>query len=282
VDIFDLTLLLGNFSSASYVIGDLNNNGRVDIFDLTILLGNFGGAGALSPTPLPTGSSSNLNSNLVDYWKMNEAAGDILGAYANKNFTVSGTINSAAGKVYSTARLFPGPGTLAVGTRNNNDVRFGDADVAFAFWWYEYTTPSGSFPNLYHYLWQQDGWDGGYTIGLNGTNQLFFQSAIGGGVADTLHSSVITSPLNTWHFAILWYDQATSTLHLKVDNGPETTQVGSTHLAGTNPARIGSDSGTGNVMNGRIGPIAVWNRLLTVSEMTQLWNNGNGLTYPFP
>ena len=43
VDIFDLTILLGNFSSISYVTGDLNNNGRVDIFDLTILLGNFGG-----------------------------------------------------------------------------------------------------------------------------------------------------------------------------------------------------------------------------------------------
>ena len=43
VDIFDLTLLLGNFSSTSYMKGDLNNNGRVDIFDLTILLGNFGG-----------------------------------------------------------------------------------------------------------------------------------------------------------------------------------------------------------------------------------------------
>jgi len=44
VDIFDLTLLLGNFSSTSYTVGDLNNNGRVDIFDLTILLGNFGGS----------------------------------------------------------------------------------------------------------------------------------------------------------------------------------------------------------------------------------------------
>ena len=44
VDIFDLTLLLGNFSSVSYITGDLNNNGRVDIFDLTILLGNFGGS----------------------------------------------------------------------------------------------------------------------------------------------------------------------------------------------------------------------------------------------
>ena len=45
IDVFDLTLLLGNFGSTSFPTGDLNNNGRVDIFDLTILLGNFGRSG---------------------------------------------------------------------------------------------------------------------------------------------------------------------------------------------------------------------------------------------
>ena len=45
IDVFDLTLLLGNFGSTSFPTGDLNGNGRVDVFDLTILLGNFGRSG---------------------------------------------------------------------------------------------------------------------------------------------------------------------------------------------------------------------------------------------
>jgi hypothetical protein len=42
VNILDLSVLLSNFGSTSFITGDLNNNGKVDIFDLSILLSNFG------------------------------------------------------------------------------------------------------------------------------------------------------------------------------------------------------------------------------------------------
>jgi hypothetical protein len=222
-----------------------------------------------------------LADEMVDYWRMDEVSGDLVGAANGKTFTVVGAVTNAAGKVYATARQFPGVGTLGVGSRDNNDVRFSDMDVTFVFWWYQYTQPLGSGNNLYHYIWHQDDYYGGYTIGLNRGDQLFVQSGSGDNQFDTLHSEVISTPTNTWHFAIVWYDSTARQLHLRIDNGPDQFTSASPHAMGEFPARIGSSYTTDNVMDGRIGPIAVWNRLLNASEMSQLWNNGNGLAYPF-
>lgn len=241
-------------------------------------------------TPTPTLIPGDLTSGLVDYWKMNESSGDILGGANGKTFTVSGSVATASGQVYGIARQFPGVGTQGVGLRDNADVKFGDADVTFTFWWNEYSTPLGAGNNYYHYIWQQDDYYGGYTVGLNSGNQLFFQSGFGANQFDTLHSSPVISPLNTWHFAIVWYDRdeilSTRTLNARVYtriNGVDTITQSSTpasaHASGNFPARIGSSYTNDNVMDGRIGPIAVWNKVLTSGEMANLWNNGNGLTY---
>jgi hypothetical protein len=244
----------------------------------------------LTPTATPTLTPGNLISGLLDYWKMDETNGNILGIYAGKTFTVSGAVSNATGKVYTTSRLFPGVGTLGVGLRNDLDVRFGDNDVTFALWWNQYTIPIGSGNNMYHYLWQQDDYSGGYTIGLNRADQLFVQSGSGSNQFDTLHSESVLQPTNTWHFAIVWYDRNeianTRTLNAKVYtriNGVDTITTSSTpvsaHTSGGFPARIGSSYTNDNVMEGLIGPIAVWNKILTVEEMAELWNSGNGLTY---
>ena len=218
---------------------------------------------------------------LVDYWKSDETSGDLLGAHAHpgKTFTEVGTVGSNAGKVYPTAREYSGPGTTDKQVRDNDDVRFADIDFTVAVWWYQYTTPDGE-TSLYHYIVHQDGYDGGYTIGLNNGNQLFFMSGRGEGVTDIIHSSsAIPAPNGTWHFAVCWYTASDHVLHMVIDNGTEETLIGGARAKGTNSVKVGGDELTANTMDGRIGPLMMWNRALTSAERSYLWNNNAGLTY---
>ena len=220
-----------------------------------------------------------LMNGLVDYWRSNEASGNLLGAYAGKTFTQAGTVGAGPGQVYPTARSYRGPTNLDSFYRNANDVRFGDQDFTIAFWWNQNTTPDGAEPRLYHYIVQQDGFDGGYSIGLNHDNQLFFQSAQFETRTDTLHSDPLGTPNGVWHFGVCWFTAADHVLHMVIDNGTEYTINGGVRAIGTNPATIGGNGGTDNTMDGRIGPLMMWNRALTPAERSHLWNNGAGLTY---
>jgi hypothetical protein len=241
--------------------------------------------GTVLAAPLAAGMSQagtgNLMSGLVDYWKSNEASGDLLGAYANKTFIQGGVVGSGVGKVYTAVRTYRGPTYADSFVRDNDDVRFGDQDFTIAFWWYQNTTPSGTEPNLYHYIIHQDGFDGGYSIGLNGSNQLFFQSAQdNNGVYDTVHSAPLDTPNGVWHFGVCWFTAADHVLHSVIDDGTEEAFNGGVRGIGTNPVTIGADgTSANNTMDGRIGPLMMWNRALTSAERSHLWNSGNGLTY---
>ena len=227
----------------------------------------------LSVAALPVG--------LIDYWKADEASGVLLGAFAGKTFNVFDSVGSNTGKVYATAREYGGPGTAGKHGRIESDVRFGDVDFTVAVWWYQYETPAGETPTLYHYIVQQDGYDGGYTIGLNGGYQLFFMSGRGENVTDVLHTPPIPASINMWHFAVCWFTAADHVLHTVIDGGPEITLQGGPRAVGSNFVIIGADYSetNDNTMKGRIGPLMMWNRALTPAERWSLWNNGNGLTY---
>jgi hypothetical protein len=243
-------------------------------------LGNFPAVQpAQSETTTAPFSVAALPVGLVDYWKADEASGDLLGIVAGKTFTEQGSVGKNTGKVYATAREYDGPGTTGKHVRDNDDVRFGNIDFTVAVWWYQYETPAGAEPTLYHYIVQQDGYDGGYTIGLNGGFQLFFMSGRGENITDILHSPPIAVPNNVWHFAVCWYTAADHVLHTVIDGGTEITMNGGPRAIGTNPVYVGADLNTDNTMKGRIGPLMMWNRALTPAERWSVWNNGNGLTY---
>ena len=65
-------------------------------------------AGTVLSDPLAAGMRQagigTLMNGLVDYWKSNEASGDLLGAYVGKTFTQADTVGAGVGQVYPTAR----------------------------------------------------------------------------------------------------------------------------------------------------------------------------------
>lgn len=89
-------------------------------------------------------------------------------------------------------------------------------------------------------------------------------------------------PLDTtnFHHAVLTYDGTTYRLYV---NGTErdTTTVPGTVSFSTRAFTLGSYDGSGSFHNGDIDELGIWSRALSASEVSQLYNSGDGLSYPF-
>ena len=100
---------------------------------------------------------------------------------------------------------------------------------------------------------------------------------------------------NTWYHVTVILDRS-SNMKMYINGVPETLSIVSgtnnltpyalTNYNTTNPFRIGAYTGADNTsainfFTGKIDAFNVWNRVLTATEATQLYNSGNGKQYPF-
>jgi len=92
---------------------------------------------------------------------------------------------------------------------------------------------------------------------------------------------------NVWHHIAVTYDGSSvnNVPTFYIDNASQSlassqTPAGSRTTDDTN-MYIGNRGDTTRTFNGTIDEIGLWSRLLSSSEISQLYNGGNGLQYPF-
>ena len=79
-----------------------------------------------------------------------------------------------------------------------------------------------------------------------------------------------------WHFAVI--TQSGTSLTLYVDNVSVSTLTGTPSLS--TQTTMGRNGGTNyQYVDGLIDEVGVWSRVLSISEITQLYNSGDGCTY---
>jgi hypothetical protein len=87
--------------------------------------------------------------------------------------------------------------------------------------------------------------------------------------------------IGTWNHIVGTISSSTSTCRYYVNNAliSEDTFTG---LGGFSEIQLGAYNARSlNTFNGQLDEVGIWNRALTGSEVTELYNVGNGLTYPF-
>ena len=102
-----------------------------------------------------------------------------------------------------------------------------------------------------------------------------------GGGPTQVSTSVLT---NTWYHVVVTYNGTTFSLYLN-NNLIDTVQVdwsGQTWQSeGFSLGSTGDNYGGSYQFNGTIDEVGIWNRVLTPTEVTSLYNNGLALSYPF-
>jgi hypothetical protein len=236
--------------------------------------------------PRQTGRYAALRVGLVAYWPMNESAsaGDVTAEdWTNRgnNLTSNNTVPSVTG-IRGDGREFTAANSEWLGAAGaNNDLKFADGrDWTLAGWAWIPTWTTG------RYLIANDS-SGNREIlistAVQNGNNLSIQLSPGGvaGVSTTAFagSNLATS---TWHFFAFYYTHSTGVLDGRVNNSSTSlpgTRTGSPLLQSTQPLNLGRRQFTGanDYFGGRLDEVAKWDRVLTETELTTLYNSGAGI-----
>jgi hypothetical protein len=114
-------------------------------------------------------------------------------------------------------------------------------------------------------------------------NNLAAQLSPGGSVGvSTAAFAGINLATSAWHFFAFFYKHSTGVLDGRVNNSSTSlpgTRTGSPLLQSTQPLNLGRRQFTGanDYFGGRLDEVAKWDRVLTATELTTLYNSGAGI-----
>jgi hypothetical protein len=216
------------------------------------------------------GVTPSLLTDLVSYWKLDEASGTRFDSAGSNNLADNNTVTSDTGKINSAAK-FVAANSEYLSIASNATLVMGDIDFTLSLWFYRDTSANFTL------LAKDNGTSREYNLDIGGGNARFF---INGGTS--LAQSAAAS-LATWYHVIAWHDSVGNTVNISVNNAaPASTATGGAAPAtGASQFRLGSREGDGHYWDGRIDGVGVWKRVLTSDERTSLYNGGSGLDYPF-
>jgi hypothetical protein len=228
-----------------------------------------------------------LSTNLVAFWKLDEASGSRAEQVGGYTLTDNNSVPSATGLVYGTVAEFDGVGGPHYLSRADNAaLSGGDRDFTVAAW--------VNLDNLtigYNVLGKGDG--NGYEYGMlldQGNNRWRWKVASASAEVNTTFtddgggSGGGNGPsAGTWYLLIGWHDSVNNQIGIATSNNSLTAYT-TAYSAGVWDS--GGDFNIGrvssyfpNYMVGRIGPVMFWDRVLTSQDRTDLYNAGAGVTY---
>ena len=222
-----------------------------------------------TPSITPTTQSSTLLSNLVAYWKLDEASGTIVDSVNGHNSTaVSGTYR-ASGKI-NTCMGFNGSQYITLADSPDWTIAVND-NITMSAW----INLNSQTQNIYNNIL---GDASGPQFYLKNTFELgYYEGDIG------VTSAISTYNNSVWYMVTMTKEVIGSIITVKFyRNGAFLSSSTSLVGDGHNPPTIyiGGDIASENI-NGKIDELGYWRRALTASEITALYNSGTGKSYPF-
>lgn len=222
-----------------------------------------------------------LIDGLVSYWKMDAASGDEADSHGSNTLTSGGGAadpGTAAGKLNGSRDFDGSNDTLSASDAASLDL----SDFSISLWFYPDVLDT-SYRNLF--VKGLDGASGrnyGIAHSAGVSNRFYLQiQGVSGLTSEITPSSGPTA--SAWNHAVLTYDATTRVRKLYLGGSEVHSQTGSSGTPTTNSlALVVGGGGSGFAFhNGRIDEIGLWSRDLSSAEVTELYNSGNGLAYPF-
>lgn len=219
-----------------------------------------------------------LTDNLIAYYKLDEASGNRADSVGVNTLTDVNTVGSAAGII--------GNGSSHVRASNEHfsnttlGLLLGNAftvstwinvpdlgAVNQAVWSFR---PSSGSVNIIQ-----------LEIGDNGSTaeaRLIIIDSAGTNKKDYKIGSV---PYSTFCHLVVTWDGTNLILYrdATVPSTTKTVDLAATLTATSRTFRLGAESATANIFDGKLDEVAIWTRAVTASEVTQLYNGGAGLPY---
>jgi hypothetical protein len=221
-----------------------------------------------------------LIDRLISSWKLDEVSDGLnpvirVDSHGTNDFTDVNTTTSSAGVVDNGA-VFEDANNEYL-TCSGSDFDFGDTDFTVGFW------GKRDVSGQTQMFICRDGVssDRHFWIYLNSSNQIIFTVYVGG-AGYTVTGSVLN--VSTWYYITAWHDSTANTINLQLNDASPVSTAHSLGVAtGASQAlEIGGRGGASlHFLDGMVDEVNIWSRILTSDERNELYNSGNGLSYPF-
>jgi hypothetical protein len=232
--------------------------------------------------------STGLLTNLVAYWKMEEATdAQVLDSHGAYDSVANGADSNSSGIIDNCYEFPQSPPIMRFG----NVLDYDDTDAfSFSAWVYFYANNNASngsqcivskitkASNTEGYLFMKRADTTTYK------NMLQVTLRRTGSYYIAVYGSTVIS-INTWHHIVLTYSGSGTAAGVKIyiDGVEESYTVASDTLSGsfTNSANFNIGSRDNDDLNlyGRIDEVGHWDREISSSDVTTLYNSGSGLSY---
>ena len=244
------------------------------LFDGSQYLGTFDlNFSNVSPQP------STLGDSLTHYWKLNESSGSAMDSVGGMHLIDKGNATFVTGKLLNALDVENTSATSIIATATD---LFSSTPTKYSisFWVKPESQPTNNTIN-YIALVQEPGYQifWGYADD-GGVKQLYWRQFNGSNSSNIVTHNV-TLNNNTFYFLTFVWDG--TAMHMYLNGSLVATSPYS--LLGGDGNNIGFGIGgseDGNVYwDGLVDEVGVWTRDLSAVEVTQLYNAGSGISYPF-
>lgn len=235
-----------------------------------------------------------LYTNLISFWRLEEVAGTRFDAIGPNHLTPQNTPPSGPGKI-GNAVVLSTASTQQLSILDASQVGLNPnlGDFSISFW----VNPSDMSGSLLYYMISKGAVGGipnaeGYSIFLLGTGfggNGFIGTNFGDNVGISGCQAVWILPsniTNTWNHVVVNFKRS-GYIQIYLNNSRMALQPGTSDNINffnpttgpcnpTLPFTIGSASGLSSFFSGSIDAVGYWGRVLTTSEISTLYNAGNG------
>ncbi len=225
-----------------------------------------------------------LTTSITSYWKMDESSGNASDSVASHTLT-NNNVTYGTGIIHNGAVFNSTTDSLVTSTIT--DFNFSGA-TAFSFQaWTNQTTLANDGYIIAHI--QSTANFPGYVFQVRSTGEVVFYIGQDNGGGNVLY---LTSPAGSittgaWYHIVVTYDgtKTPGGTHVYVNAVDKSLTTvfnnfsGSSAYSGT--FQIGSRESNSINFAGTIDEVGIWARVLSAGEVTQLYNGGVGLQYPF-
>jgi hypothetical protein len=220
----------------------------------------------------------------VAYYKLDESSGDASDSIGTNTLT-NANVTYGTGKINNGA-VFNGT-TDSLSTTTITNVNFTGATPFSFSTWSNQTTLANDGYLISHIKATAN--NEGYVLQIDNTGKVLFYIGDNNTGSSLLYLTTPTSSITTgaWYNVVVTYDGTKTPSGTKIYiNGTSQTLTtvfnnftGSSAWSG--PFHVGSRESNSINFAGTIDEVAIFNRALTSTEVTELYNSGNGVQYPW-
>lgn len=219
-----------------------------------------------------------LIDNIISYWKLDEESGTRVDAHGSNNLTDNNTVLYDTGKIGNAAD-FTASNDESLSITDGSQTGLEPAQFSISFWFYANATGGsrGLVGKNHSTSWNSP--YSSYQIYLDGTTIRLNTGSSGS--QETIAADT-TAEVDTWYHIVGTYDG--SHIRIYVNGNEDATPVAETAIDYSNGAfQIGSRAFVANnqFFDGLIDEVAFYSRAISLSEVGELYNSGDGFQYPF-